>query len=105
MTRLLDRRSRNTSKSQNTQCQSEAAHSKPARKMLVHKVGFNAAVVVLTALSTLQPAHELVQPSLAWKGITYMPWRHIGLNRGSVGSYLAASKVDMDPAQPATRPV
>jgi len=39
----------------------------------------------------LQPPQLPVTPSRAMKGITNMPWRHIGLSTGSEGSKIASS--------------
>ena len=107
ITRLFERRSLNTSKSQNTQCQSDAAHNKSLRGRCVTRqhLRWTRTQHCRSWCSEhfnppTSPRARATKPCL-----TYIPRRHMGLNRGSVGSYLAASKVAIEPAQPATSPV
>ena len=79
--RLLDRLSLNRSRSQNTQCQREAAHSKPANTICE-----TATPSIVQRLDVApvpvadHPDQEVVTPRRAMNGRTYIPWRHMGLN-------------------------
>ena len=101
------RESSHNSRSQYVQCHTAASIRRPLKTICaaatpskLQKPGSTPVAPVIS-----HPFQLPVIPRRAIKGMTYMPWRHIGLSTGSEGSKMANSYKAIEPAQPANKAV